>query len=200
LKTLQTTLNLNPSQVTSIRQLAQSRRESLRSIREQSRPKFEQLMSMLRQPNPDPAAVGRIVIELKGIHEQARTKQTDFDNQLSSILNPEQRRTVDNLRNQAPTFIALRSLGLLGNPDLPGRTVMRESDLNRKNRYDRSRNSTGAIFVRPFYGGRSGGADRISECVAARRYCFASPRDHRFPARAGGIEASGNARRRTEEK
>ena len=71
LKSLQTTLDLSPSQVTSIRQLAQSRRESLRSIREQSRPKFEQLMTLLHQTNPDPAAVGRVVIDLKGIHEQA---------------------------------------------------------------------------------------------------------------------------------
>jgi len=128
LNTLQRTLDLSPSQVTSIRQLASARRESLQSIREESRPKFEQLMSMLRQPNPDPAAVGRTVIELKEIHEQARTKQTDFENQLSSILNPEQRRTVDNLRNQVPTFIALRSLGLLGNPEFSGRTFMRETD------------------------------------------------------------------------
>ena len=128
LKTLQTTLNLNPSQVTSIRQLAQSRRESLRSIREQSRPKFEQLMSMLRQPNPDPAAVGRTVIELKGIHEQARTKQADFDNQLSSILNPAQQKTVNDLRRQAPTFMALRSIGLLGTPEHPGGMFTRESE------------------------------------------------------------------------
>ena len=59
--------------------------------RDDSRPKFEQLMSMLKQPHPDPATVGRTVLELKGIPEQARTKQSDFENQLSSILNPSQR-------------------------------------------------------------------------------------------------------------
>jgi Spy/CpxP family protein refolding chaperone len=128
LKTLQSTLNLSPSQVTSIRQLAQSRRESLRSIREQARPKFEQLTSMLRQPNPDPAAVGRTVIELKGIREQAREKQADFDNQLSSILNPAQQKTVNDLRSQAPTFMALRSLGLLGTPEHAGGMFTRESE------------------------------------------------------------------------
>src|SRR5262252_596393 len=45
--TLQRTLNLNASQVTNVRDLARARRDSFRSIREQSRPKFEQLMSML---------------------------------------------------------------------------------------------------------------------------------------------------------
>lgn len=119
LDTLQRTLNLSPSQVTSIRQLAQKRRDSLKSVREQSRPKFEQLMTMLKQPNPDPTAVGRIVVELKGIHEQARTKQTDFESQLSSILNPKQQETVNYLRNQAPTFMALRGIGLLGAPEFP---------------------------------------------------------------------------------
>jgi Spy/CpxP family protein refolding chaperone len=86
------------------------------------------LMSMLRQPNPDPAAVGRTVIELKGIHEQARTKQADFDNQLSSILNPAQQKTVNDLRRQAPTFMALRSIGLLGTPEHPGGMFTRESE------------------------------------------------------------------------
>jgi len=126
LNTLQRTLNLNTSQVTSIRQLAQQRRESLQSVREQARPKFEQLMTMLRQPNPDPAAVGRLVVELKGIHEQGRTKQADFEKQLSSILTPTQNQTVNNLRSQAPTFMALRSIGLLGAPEFPHGMFMGE--------------------------------------------------------------------------
>jgi len=116
LDTLQRTLNLSASQVTSIRQLAQSRRESMRSIREQSRPKFEQLMTLLHQTNPDPAAVGRIVIDLKGIHEQARAKQADYEKQLTGLLNPTQQQIVNNLRNQAQTYRALRSIGLLGAP------------------------------------------------------------------------------------
>jgi Spy/CpxP family protein refolding chaperone len=119
LDTLQRTLNLSPSQVTSIRQLAQSRRDSFRSVREQARPKFQQLMTLLKQANPDPAEVGRIVIDLKAIHEQARTKQMDLEKQLSAVLNPTQQQTVNNLRNQAETFRALRAIGLLGAPEFP---------------------------------------------------------------------------------
>src|SRR5215813_10008951 len=84
LETLKGTLNLSESQVTSIRQLAQSRRDSLQSIREQARPKFDQLMTLLKQTNPDPTAVGRIVVDLKGIHEQARVRQMDLEKQFSS--------------------------------------------------------------------------------------------------------------------
>ena len=117
LDTLQRTLSLSPSQVTSIRELARSRRDSFRTIQEQARPKHEQLMAMLKQPNPDPAAVGKAVIELKTIHEQVRAKQADLEKQLTSILNPTQQQIVNNLRNQAQTFTALRRLGLLGMPE-----------------------------------------------------------------------------------
>ena len=117
--TLQSTLNLSPTQVTSIRQLARSRRESFSAIRDQTKPKFQQLMALLEQTNPDPTAVGKIVIDLKAIHEQARTQQTDFEKQLSGILNPTQQQTVNNLRNQAKTFFALRRLGLLGTSEFP---------------------------------------------------------------------------------
>jgi len=116
LETLQRTLNLSGSQVSSIRQLAQSRREAFRPIREQARPKVEQLMTLLQQTNPDPAAVGRVVIDLKGIHQQARAKQNDFEKQLLSLLNPTQQQIVNTLRTQAQTLVALRSIGLLGAP------------------------------------------------------------------------------------
>jgi hypothetical protein len=76
-------------------------------------------MTLLKQSNPDPTAVGKAVIELKTIHEQARTKQADMEKQLTSILNPAQQQTVNNLRNQAQTFTALRRLGLLGAPEFP---------------------------------------------------------------------------------
>ena len=127
LNTLQSTLNLSASQVTSIRQLARSRRESLQGIREQARPKFEQLMTLLKETNPDPAAVGCLVLDLKTIHDQARSKQMDIERQLSALLNPTQKQVVDNLRNQAQTFAALRSIGLLGASDMHG---MLMSNLN----------------------------------------------------------------------
>jgi Spy/CpxP family protein refolding chaperone len=113
LNTLQRTLNLSPDQVTKIRQLAQNRRDQMKSIREQSEPKFRQLMMLLNQQNPDPATVGRATIELKSIHDQIRANQSDYEKQFSSILNPNQQQTVNQLRSQAQTFIALRRLGVI---------------------------------------------------------------------------------------
>ena len=119
LDTLKGSLNLTPAQVTSIRQLARERRESFRAMHSQVKPKLAQLKTLLAQPNPDPAAVGRIVVDLRTIHKQAQAKQKDAETQLAGILNPTQQQTVDNLRKQAKTFMALRSLGLLGAPEFP---------------------------------------------------------------------------------
>jgi Spy/CpxP family protein refolding chaperone len=113
LNTLQRTLDLSSSQVSSIRQLAQNRRDEMKSIREQSRPKFQQLMTLLNQPNPDPAAVGRATIELKAVHDQAKAKRAEMDKKLDTILNPTQQQKVNQLRNEAETFMALRRLGLI---------------------------------------------------------------------------------------
>jgi Spy/CpxP family protein refolding chaperone len=115
--TLQRTLGLNQTQMARIAELARSRRDSFQALREQAKPKFEQLKTILREPNPDPAAVGRVVIELKAIHEQALTKQAALEKELNSILDPTQQQTVDNLRKQAETMTALRRLGLLGGPE-----------------------------------------------------------------------------------
>jgi Spy/CpxP family protein refolding chaperone len=110
---LQRTLNLSSTQVNTIRDLARVRRDDMRAMREEAAPKWHQLMSLLNQPNPDPTAVGRATIELKAVHDRFRAKRADMEKQLSSVLNPTQRQTVDQLRSQAPTFMALRRLGLI---------------------------------------------------------------------------------------
>ena len=122
--TLQRTLNLSATQVTNIRQLAQTRRDSMRSVRQEARPKFEQLMALLKQPNPDPATVGRAVIDLKAVHEQFRAKQADYEKQFMALLNPTQQQTVNNIRSQADTFRALRSVGMLRRSEPAGGTFM----------------------------------------------------------------------------
>jgi Spy/CpxP family protein refolding chaperone len=113
LKVLQRDLNLTDSQVSRIRELAESRKTQFASIREQARPKFERLMSLLRQPNPDPAEVGRATIELKQVHEQATAKQTALEKDFYNILTDNQRATVDKLRSQGAAVLALHRLGLL---------------------------------------------------------------------------------------
>ena len=114
LNVLQRELKLTDSQVSQTRQLLESRKSKFQSIHEQARPKFEQLMSLLRTPNPDPTAVGRATIELKKVHEQAMAEQASLEKDFYGLLTDSQRTIVDKLRDQAPGVLALHRLGLLG--------------------------------------------------------------------------------------
>ena len=116
LKVLQRNLNLSDSQVSSVRQLVESRKTRFQSIRDQARPKFEELMGLLRQTNPDPNAVGRATIALKQVHDQAVKQQADLQRDFLDILTDSQRRTVNSMISQAPSVLALHRLGLLA-PD-----------------------------------------------------------------------------------
>jgi Spy/CpxP family protein refolding chaperone len=118
--TLQQTLSLSPGQVANIRNLAKSRRAALQSIRENARPKFQELKTLLAQPNPNLEQVGAVVVEMKKFHEQARSAQKGMEKELMTLLDPTQQEVVTNLRNQAQTFYALRRLGLLGVPESQG--------------------------------------------------------------------------------
>jgi Spy/CpxP family protein refolding chaperone len=113
LNILQQNLALTDSQVSQIRQLVNSRRDRFESIRDQAAPKFRELMSLLNRPNPDPTAVGKAAIAFKQVHDQARTEQANLEKEFLNVLNDNQRRTVNSLRNQAPEFMALYRLGFL---------------------------------------------------------------------------------------
>jgi Spy/CpxP family protein refolding chaperone len=116
---LQRDLNLTASQVSQVRQLIDSRKDKFKSIGDQVTPKFDYLMSLLNQPNPDPAAVGRATIALKQAHEQMRAEQAGLETTFMGILNDTQRQTLNRLRVQAPSVLALYRLGLLA-PDWMG--------------------------------------------------------------------------------
>jgi Spy/CpxP family protein refolding chaperone len=113
LKVLQRDLKLTDSQVSRVRELVESRKTEFESIHAHAMPKFEELLSLLRQPNPDPAAVGKATIALKQVHEQAMAEQANLEKDFYNILTDSQRTTVDKLRNQAPAVLALHRLGLL---------------------------------------------------------------------------------------
>jgi Spy/CpxP family protein refolding chaperone len=113
LNVLQRNLALTDSQVSQIRQLVDSRRSRFESIREQGKPKFKELMSLLDKPDPDPLAVGKAAIAFKQVHDQAKAEQANLEKEFLNVLNDNQRRTVNTLRSQAPEFMALHRLGLL---------------------------------------------------------------------------------------
>jgi len=114
---LQVSLDLSPDQVKNIRQLAQSRRDNMKSISEKADQKFDEFQTLLNQPDSDPAAIGRAARELKAVREQVATQQSETEKKLLALLNPTQRQTVNDLGRTTKVLISLRQIGLL-QPDL----------------------------------------------------------------------------------
>ena len=87
LDTLKSTLSLSDDQVSKIRQLVQSRRERMDSVREDVQPKFEALMRLMNRPNPDPNAVGRAALDLKQAHDRSFAEQASLQRDFIRRLN-----------------------------------------------------------------------------------------------------------------
>jgi len=127
LDALQQALNLTPAQKDSVRELVQSRREAMQSIRAEARPKFQRLMTLLDQPAPDPTAVGRAAIDFKAVHERAKAQRADAEKRFLSLLNPTQMAVVQSIRTQAPVFRAMQRLGFLPPPEFHPETLTSEA-------------------------------------------------------------------------
>jgi len=114
LKVLQRDLGLSDSQASRVKELVDARRERLQAIRQKARPAFQELLRLMRQPNPDPQAVGKATLAFKQIHEQAMAEQEKSEEEFLSVLNPQQQQTVNGLQSKAPLVLALHRLRLLG--------------------------------------------------------------------------------------
>ena len=109
-------LRLSDEQFRSLLTLLRTRAETiepmLRTLGEQER----QLARLLREPSPEPAAIGSVVITIRGTRAQIEAAEDTFRNGFLDILTDEQKRKLDDLEgfieNQraAPAFL---SLGLI---------------------------------------------------------------------------------------
>jgi periplasmic protein CpxP/Spy len=97
-------LDLTEQQQASARQLFQSFAEKARSLREGQRGVREQLRTALDAPNPDPAQVGRLVIQMHDTGEQVRAARQEMDKSFAALLTPEQRAKYDALKDARDSF------------------------------------------------------------------------------------------------
>jgi Spy/CpxP family protein refolding chaperone len=121
---LQAVLNLNPSQATKIRELAQAHHDEIASMEEQAAPKLQQLQSLLDDPNSNPEAVGKLSMELQAARKQIAVKQAAVEKQLLEVLSDAQQEEVKNLGRSAEVLALLHKLGLI-DPDLADGIFMR---------------------------------------------------------------------------
>lgn len=112
-------LQLSEDQLHQFETLLTQRRDTIRGIAEQIRPLEEQLRNLLNSNNPDPAAVGRLVLQIHGLQQEIRQAQENFLTAFRNLLNDEQRGRVAGVQRAArlvPVIGAFARLGLLPPP------------------------------------------------------------------------------------
>ncbi|HXK10247.1 MAG TPA: periplasmic heavy metal sensor [Vicinamibacteria bacterium] len=107
-------LGLTAEQKTQFQQLHQAQRPQLQALGKQLHDNHQRLQDALAAANPDPAAVGAIVIEGHGLQQQMRKMRQDSDKAFRALLNPDQQVKFDALqalRHQRGPMGAMRGGG-----------------------------------------------------------------------------------------
>ena len=115
-----TFLGLDESQVTAWDELIEARVETVEGLQAQIEPLEEQLVALLAQPTPDAAAVGALVIQIKGLRDQVRAANEAYQDGFEGLLTEEQSGKLGAVRRAArlePLVPAFRLLRLV--PDVP---------------------------------------------------------------------------------
>ena len=115
---LKAVLNLSDPQVLTLVQLQQQKAVALQPLLQQLQ-QHQQMLEQVLETNPDPAIVGRLVIEMTLITRQVEQAASNFQQQAFSILQPDQRTQVQSLGNVLRLQSAAQQavgLGLLSPP------------------------------------------------------------------------------------
>jgi len=116
---LKAVLGLSDSQAQSLVQLQQQKQQALEPLVQQIQHDQQKLQQLLGA-DPDPAAAGRLVIEISAIGRQAQQVTSNFQQQALNILRPEQKNHVQSLGEALRLQAAARqavALGLLSPPN-----------------------------------------------------------------------------------
>ncbi|MGQ9634590.1 MAG: Spy/CpxP family protein refolding chaperone [Bryobacteraceae bacterium] len=110
-------LDLTDQQVQQLTQLRRHEAEVLRPIRQQIQEKSQALREAMASPNPDPAVVGSLTLELRNLRQQVRQTNQEYHQKALAVLTPEQQTRVENMakasRRMAQRGPALRGATLL---------------------------------------------------------------------------------------
>ena len=92
-------LGLTAEQKTQLRTLREAQRPQLRALGKQLHDNHQRLQAALGAANPDPAAVGAIVIEGHGLQQQMRKMREEGDQAFRALLKPDQQVKFDALQS-----------------------------------------------------------------------------------------------------
>jgi Spy/CpxP family protein refolding chaperone len=91
-------LELTDDQRESLRGLAERHRADVEPLFAERRDLHAELRQLVEQPSPDPAAIGRLVLELAGQREAVRASREAFAGELDAVLVGEQKVKWQHLR------------------------------------------------------------------------------------------------------
>jgi Spy/CpxP family protein refolding chaperone len=124
---VQEALGLTDGQLSQLRQMRREQAQASRPMAEQMRGKSQALRDAMTAPNPDPAQVGQMMVELKGLREQMRAARSGLNEKALAVLTPDQKTkltTLSEAGKAAPAVRQARTLGLLAPPEGGARSGM----------------------------------------------------------------------------
>jgi len=111
---LKATLDLDEQQFGELQQLMESRRIAVTDATRRMAELRGQLEAALSEPDPDPGAVGALVIAIRGVERQVAQHQDNFRHAFFGILSDEQRQRVDSFKFIRAAFMGGTALDELG--------------------------------------------------------------------------------------
>ena len=120
---VQNYLNLTDAQVSSLQQLRQSERAALKPIFEQIGPLRQSLRTEEQNPSADATAIGKLVLSIQTLEQQAAPIRASFQQQALAVLTPAQKTQLAALQSAAalmPAIHEAEGLNLLTPPSGPG--------------------------------------------------------------------------------
>lgn len=119
---VQSYLNLTDAQIASLQQLRQSEHAALKPIFEQAGPLRDSIRAQEQSGSADPTAVGKAVLGMRSLQQQAAPIHASFQQQALAVLTPAQKTQLAALQSAAALMPAIHEatdLNLLTRPEGP---------------------------------------------------------------------------------
>jgi Spy/CpxP family protein refolding chaperone len=111
---LQAFLGLTDQQMTQLRQMRQQQMQAERPAMQQINSKQRELNQLLATPGADPAAVGKLMIEIANLRKSAPQPGRTLQNQALAVLTPEQKTKLTQLQEAQKLIPAINQATMLG--------------------------------------------------------------------------------------
>ena len=123
LEALKAALGLSDGQIEQLTALRKQERQALRPVREEMQPAQKALRDAMAAATPDPAAIGKLTLQLRGLRQQVQQTNQTYRDQALGLLDEAQKtklqslqQAMQRLERMRPAIAAARLLNLLEPP------------------------------------------------------------------------------------